>query len=192
MSIARLLLAGAFVLAGGYLVQAQDQQEQGQQEEKPAEERKKAEPVDFRKLRDALPEQISILKRTERQGERMSMGEYNVTIARGQYTQKDTGDEAPSASIDVQDYGAMPEVLEGLAYWTQVEIDREGDDGYQRTIKLNGHPAMEQYRTQGRDGEVQVLVAGRFFMSFSAHNVSQEQFEQIVKALPTEEFAKLK
>jgi len=191
MLIHRLLLAALLIIVSAPLALAQDQQ----QEEKPADQEKKKEkvdPIDFRKLRDALPDDIAMLKRTERQGERMSMGEFHVTVARGEYKLKDAGDDAPSANIEVQDYGAMPDVLEGLTYWTQIEVDREGDDGYQRTVKIKGFPAMEQYRTESRDGEVQALVAERFFVTFNARNVSQEQFEQIVKALPLEKFAELK
>jgi hypothetical protein len=59
----------------------------------------------------------------------------------------------------------------GQASWASMEVDRETDTGFERTKMYGKYKAMEQYDNQGKSGSVQVMVAGRFFVTVSGTDV---------------------
>jgi hypothetical protein len=150
----------------------------------------KVQPVDFRKLKDLMPAELGGLKRGKVDGERTAMGEFKLSQARATYGD-DTKENVPTISVDISDYGAMPG-MQGLAFWAGQEIDQEGDEGYTRTVKVQGHTALEQYTNEGKSGSLQVSVANRYFVNVNSSNLSAEEFKKLAEQLPVQKLAELK
>jgi hypothetical protein len=183
LTVAALVFVG---LAG--FARAQDSKDA-----KPA-ETPKAASVDFRKLKELMPAELEGLKRTENNGEKNAFGTVSISTAKAEYKKnKDQDDEKePSIHVEIIDYGGV-EMAKGLAMaWTMAEIDKESDNGYEKTVKIKGNPGMETWEKEGKRGRVQVLVGSRFIVTVETTNLPSERVLKVVEALPLEKVAALK
>ncbi len=137
------------------------------------------EAVDFRKLKDLLPEEVDGLERTSYEGERTSVLGMQFSNAKGQY---EDGDEW--IEISISDLGTLTGLARmGFAAWLQTEVDRESDRGFERTRKFRSggkeYPSFEKFEGSGDEGhcEIQVWVAERFIVSVQGRNVEMDQCE---------------
>lgn len=158
--------------------------------EEPAakEEAPKQESIDFRKLRDILPEKLGGLERTSREGSRNRVGELSISQAQASYGK----DDGKNASIDVLDYGQNNPAAAMFAHLAQVEIDRESENEYERSVKVEGAPGIERYNSEQKEGSVQLYVADRYTLNFTASGVTKEEFQALIKDLPIKALAELK
>ena len=158
----------------------------------PASQPAKVPAVDFRKLKEVLPETLAGVKRSEARGEKQKLGDFTFTTAQGEYRKEDAGDTDPDLSLELFDYGAAPEMGSMFTVWQQMEVDRESDNEYEKTVKIKEQPGLEKYNSQDKRGELQLYVANRFLLTFNANNISQEQFKKAIEELPVEKLAALK
>lgn len=149
-------------------------------------------PVDFRKLKEALPAELNGIKRTEANGEKTAMGEFKLSMARGTYVNDANADDSPRIEVTITDYGATKGMVEAFAAWSKMEIDRESDGGYEKTTKIGEYPAFETYQNEGKSGQLQVYVAGRFIVQVQTTNVPAEQLKKIGEEMKLEKLAELK
>ena len=149
--------------------------------------------VDFRRLKEMMPEELVGLKRTDNSGEKISMGEYKVSVARADYgKENDESENPPSINVEVTDFGATPSMGEAMAVWAKLDIDQEGDDGYQKTVKYADQPGMENFQTDGKHGTLQIYVANRYIISITTSNLDAENLKKIAEAYPLKKLAELK
>lgn len=136
----------------------------------------KAALIDFRVLKDMLPEAIDGLERIEASGERSSAMGFQVSRATATYRQ---GDQM--VEVTLSDMGAMQHMMGFAAAWMQQEIDREDEHGYERTTRYRGYPAHEEF-TREEDGRtqahLQVVVANRYLIELSGINVPMEMLRE--------------
>jgi len=141
-------------------------------------EGKKVNPVDFRELKALLPETVGNLKRTNIEGEKVAAMGMNISNANADYS-----DAENSTSIDLKitDLGSVSGLSGMAAYgWYMVDIDKEDDNGYEKTITYKGNKGYEKYDTQGKYGELSILVAKRFIVEANGNNVSMDQMKAAV------------
>ena len=138
-----------------------------------------ADPVDFRRLREFLPESVAGLDRGEVSGSKDGAMGYTVSQASADY-----GDGADaSATLQVQDMGGVQlAMMMGLA-WTMAEIDRESGTKIERTLAFEGDPAYLEYDSDGGRGSLQVLVADRFVVSAEGRGLEADQLEALVQSV---------
>ena len=147
---------------------------------------KKVEPVDFRELKTLLPETIGDLKRTNIEGEKVAAMGMNISNANADYS-----DDENNASLDIKitDLGNISGLSDLAAYgWYMVDIDKESQTGYERTITFKGSKGYEKYDNEGKFGELSVLVAKRFVVEANGNNVSMDLIKD---AMNTIDFEKL-
>lgn len=151
---------------------AQGLQRMGEQMEEES-KRPPAEPVDFRRLKEMLPETAAGLPRTNAEGARQGMGGMDVSNATGTY-----GDGAnASITLTVSDMGGIQGAALMGAMWTMVTIDRETDTETERTHEIGGFPGYEKHNSESQSGEMQVVVANRFLIKAEGRGVSAEQIK---------------
>lgn len=138
-----------------------------------------AEAVDFRRLKELLPERTAGLTMTESSGEKQQMGGFGVSQARATYA--DTSDaEAGRIEIEVIDLtGAGAMAMFGAA-WTMMEMDKETSTGYERTREVDGYPGYEKYDSERRRGEMQTLVGDRYLVKAGGRDVEASALEDAV------------
>jgi hypothetical protein len=69
------------------------------------------------------------------------------------------------------------------AGFAMVEIDREDDNGYEKTSKLNGYKALEKWNAKNERGEYRVLVADRFYVELDAMKMPMDAIKAAASAL---------
>jgi hypothetical protein len=145
--------------------------------------------VDFRELKALLPETLSGLKRVDITGERSGAFGMSVSKAEARYA---AGDGGASVRIEITDMGGMPGVAAMAQFgWMAADIDRENDDGYERTTTIAGHKAFEQYSKGGRSGSIQAMVKSRFMVEVRGDEVEVDALHAALKALPLDKLAGL-
>lgn len=138
-------------------------------------EGKKVNPVDFRDLKSLLPEQIASLKRTNATGEKSSAMGINISKAEADYR-----DEQGNKKIDIEitDLGSITGLTAFAAYgWYMAEIDKETDEGYEKTFTYKGNKGYEKYNNKYQNGEISVLVAKRFIVEITGNDVSMDEIK---------------
>ena len=143
------------------------------------------EPVSFRELKAMLPEAVGDLPRTKTEGQKSGAFGFKVSTAQARYR------KGPArVDLKVTDMGGAQAFAGATAAaWTVAEIDREWDDGYERTTTLNGHKAFEKYNAKTQRSELQLVVAGRFMVEAKGRQVNVAVLRGGVTALPLDKLA---
>lgn len=138
------------------------------------------EPVSFRELKELLPGSLQGMERTSATGEKTSVMGIKVSEAKAEYSADDGGE----ITIKIIDMGTMSGMAAMATYaWTMTEFERESDTGYERTTKIMGYKAFEEYRYDDRDGKVQMLVGDRFIVEIEGWGVSVESIKDAAKKI---------
>ena len=154
-------------------------------------------PVDFRSLRDILPETLAGLARTEATGEKTGAMGMTISKAEAHYRggEDDGSSSSPSLDVTITDMGALRGMgMIGLAAWTMAEVDRETADGFERTTKYEGHPAYETFNRSDsyRSGNIQVVVARRFLIEVAGENMDFDDVKGALQAIPLRQLEGMK
>lgn len=79
----------------------------------------------------------------------------------------------------------------GMAAWSMAEVDKETKSGYEKTTRINGMKAYEKYDNDGKDGEINVIVADRFVVNVKGRNVTMDQIRNTLDDLNLDRLARL-
>lgn len=148
----------------------------------------KVEPVDFRALKELLPESIAGLKRASREGSRTNVMGFASSKAEAAYEDGKGG----RIALEITDVGTFTGVTALAFAWINIEIDKEGDSGYERTTNVDGRKAYERYDKATRTGALDVIVGGRFIVGAKATGVDMKVFREAVAKLDLAKLEELK
>lgn len=137
------------------------------------------EPADFRTLKEVLPESIAGMKRVSSEGSRTNVVGVASSKAEAVYEDGKGG----RIAYEITDVGSLSGVTAMAFAWVNVEIDKEGSSGYERTTTVAGRKAYERYGKAERAGELDVIVAGRFIVGIRASGVDMPVFKEAVAKL---------
>jgi hypothetical protein len=141
-------------------------------------------PVDFRTLKEMLPEAVGDLKRKTTEGQKqMGMSE-----ATGDYSAENG--EA-NFTLKITDPGNMRAMIAGGAAMAfSMDLDKETDTGYERNVKFQGYIAHE--KMDGTSGEMTVLVGDRFMVEVRGYNIKADQMKAALAAVPLKKLEGMK
>jgi hypothetical protein len=154
------------------------------------------EPVDFRELKDLLPEEVVGWKRVSHEGQRSGAAGFTVSTASALYQPEDR--RYTTINIELIDTGGLGSLgglaTVGMATWLSMEVDRETDSGYERTREYNGYPAYETF--MAKDGEIgsaqlNIVVERRFVVQLNGADVRMEDVMSAADELDLERLADL-
>jgi len=154
------------------------------------EEGKEVETVNFRELKALLPEELDGLRRTSASGEKTNAFGMNVSKAEGEFK---TEDNSSRIKITIVDMGSM-KGWAGLAAfgWTMTEIDKETEDGYERTIEYKGNKGFEKYNTKRSDGKKEIMAVKRFMVTVEGYNVPKEAIDDAMDEVDIDALEEMK
>ena len=145
------------------------------------------ETVDPKLLKALLPADADGLKRKEASSEKNAMMGFGISTASAKYA-NDAGEQIDVEIIDVAGTGVA---LMGLAAWSMASIDKETEDGYEKTTEYKDHKAFEQYNTKSKNGEISVLVANRYIVQVKGDNVGIDKIKSVLNAIDLDALSKL-
>ena len=143
--------------------------------------------VDFRKLKELLPEELAGMDRISHSGEKAGMFGMNMSTATAEYR----GDDQ-ELEVTFVDFAGMSAALSGLAGWATMEMDRETDSGYERTTMIDGYKAFEKYDKSSKSVEVSLLVENRFIVTVNGRNIEEKTMAKAIDQLGLKQLARLK
>jgi hypothetical protein len=164
----------------------------------PAATQPQGNPVDYRDLKQVMPEKLAGLPRGEVQGENLDMGGIKMSHASAPYGGSTDAQDAnappvPSAQFDIADYSFAPEMGAGLAARAQMpDTLQESDAGVVQTTKIGEHPMFLNYDNAGQHAEVQLYVAGRFIVNLQTDGLTLDQVRAALQELPLKAISELK
>jgi len=138
---------------------------------------RKVETVDYRELKEMLPESLPGMRRTDATGEKTAAMGMQVSHAEGRYS----ADNGGSVTLKITDIGSMTGLAGMAAYaWANVQVDRESDSGYEKTTTYNGFKAHEKYDKSSKSGDFSVLAGNRFVVEANGYNTEMDAIKGAV------------
>jgi hypothetical protein len=158
-----------------------------------------AQSIDYRRLKEVLPESIAGIARGQVEGENISMAGMRYSLATAQYpaASSDQGADAnapaaPSAEFQIMDYASSPQLAAGMAAWVEMQdMSQESDEGITQTTKVGEYPAFLTYQNEPKHGELQIYVAKRFIVILRTDGLTLDQFKEAFRELPLDAIAQL-
>ena len=139
----------------------------------------RTEPVDFKALQAWLPQGLGSLKRQAVEGGRTGVA--GVALAKATATYEGPGNAR--GRIEVRDAGGLSGVASLAVSWLNIDIDRQGASGYERTVNAAGRKAYERFAAGTQRGDYDVIVGGRFLVSLEVNGIDAKAFQDIVARL---------
>jgi hypothetical protein len=137
--------------------------------------------VDFRVLKELLPDEINGMPRTSSDGEKNSAMGFTMSRAEARYETQGTNS---SIKIQISDVGAMTGAAAMAMYaWASVEVDRENQTGYEKTTTIKGYRGYEKFDRQTNYGELSLMVGGRFMVELEGNEVGMDALKAALDKL---------
>jgi hypothetical protein len=136
--------------------------------------------VDFRELQAAIPEELLGLKRTAKEGSKGSMMGLGASTAKSTFQ-----DDAKTKRIDIEvsDIGGLGGFA-GMAYaWTNVDVDKENEQGYERTVKIGNRKGFERFNKQTKTSELDLIVSNRYIVSMKSKGLEMKELKTAMEKL---------
>lgn len=143
--------------------------------------------VDFRKLKEMLPEKLAGMDRKSSEGEKS--GGFGMVFSSARATYK--SDDNASLEVNIVDSGGVGMVIMGMAAWSQIEVDRETEEGYERTTMVDGFKAFEKYNNKTQSGEMSIIVDSRFIVTVNGRNITEAQLKEAIGGLDVGQLSNL-
>lgn len=137
-----------------------------------------AEVVDFRLLKDGLPDKMLGMDRIDHSGQKAGIAEMQFSMAEATYADGDK-----KVAVKIIDTGGLGALLSSMAVWSQIEVDKEDQDGYERTTMIGSKKAIEKYNRTHKEGEISMIMADRFIVDVGASNISEDELRQVISQI---------
>ncbi|MEW5817664.1 MAG: hypothetical protein AB1798_20005 [Spirochaetota bacterium] len=126
--------------------------------------------IGFKKLQEFLPKiDLSGYSKGKPGGQTSKAMGMSVSEATLRY-EKSEGDIEISIEIKIQDTAGVPFLSMGLGMIGSTEFENETEDGYEKSVKIQGHPGTEKVqRGEYKSAEVTIAVASRFLIELKCH-----------------------
>lgn len=175
---------GTSVSTTGTLAAVQEMAKQAEEAQKNG----PVETIDFRKLKDMLPIEAVSLTRKSASGEKNGAAGMTFSTATARY---ENADNSQNIELTVVDAGGTA-MLMGMAAWSMIEVDKEDDNGYERTTKMGDYKAYEKYNKTDKSGETSVLVKNRFIVTAKGNGIGPDDLKKAIEAIDLDKLAELK
>ena len=149
---------------------------------------KHVDPVSIDVLKPFIPDAFAGMPRTGGSAEKNGMAGLAVSKAQATY-----GDRAEKhATLEISDTGGMSGLV-GMASWINMQGEREDDQGFERTRKVDGRLVHERGSKQpGGSSEFTTVLGDRFVVSAKGRGVELADLKSAVAGLDLEKLEALK
>lgn len=138
------------------------------------------EPVDFRKLKEALPSELAGFETGESEGSKNNAFGISVSEAKRSFR---SADGAKRVRFEIVDPGSLAGPFALAHVWLNIEVDKESSDGYERTATVGGRRVHEKWSKSSKRGEVQTVVGKRFLVEVEAQGLEMNEVKALVDKL---------
>lgn len=155
----------------------------------PGEVKAAPEVIEFSKLLPILPEPPAGWKAEEAEGSTEDLGESQISNVHRDYRKSDEKD-APTTALSILDSAANPEYVESTtASWNS---NTSNDDGYTKSINIDGIPGFETFEKDGKHGTLWLMVAKRYFLQIETTGQDAPELQEWLKRIDLKKLAEIK
>ncbi|GJM35558.1 MAG: hypothetical protein DHS20C18_45590 [Saprospiraceae bacterium] len=147
---------------------------------------KTVEVIDFRKLKDLLPNKVAGMEMTDSEGQKSGVAGFNISTAQATYEEGNKEIE-----ITILDTGGFSGALMGMAAWSQLEMDKESKDGYERTTTIDGYKAFEKYSHKNEKGQIAILIGDRYILTIEGKKITENELKEALESIDIDELKDL-
>lgn len=147
------------------------------------------EPVDFRKLKEVLPQELAGFDKGESSGEKNNAFGIAVSEAKQSFR---TADGSKHVRFEITDPGSLAGPFALANMWMNVEIDKETSSGYEKTSTSNGQKLHEKWDKSGKRGEVQMVVGNRFMVEVAAEGIEMSDVKALISKIDVAKLESMK
>ena len=137
-------------------------------------------PIDFRKLKEVLPQELAGYEKGESSGEKNNAVGISVSEAKQAFR---LADGSKRVRFEITDPGSLAGPFALANMWMNVEIDKETSNGYEKTSTVGGRKIHEKWDKSSQHAEVQMVVGNRFMVEVDAHGVSMNDVKALVSKI---------
>lgn len=137
---------------------------------------KKLSPLTMDQLKALIPEEFMGMKRSS----------FNTTNAMGVATcnARYKSEDGKELKVEILDCaGEMGANMYSMRFFGLWNFEEENDNGYQKTIELNGDKAIEKFRKNSNRYELTYFSNERFLVNLEGENIGIEELKQASKNL---------
>jgi len=128
------------------------------------------EPINFREIKKVLPNRLAGMTMEDTEGQTRGFLGFKMSTVKGIY-QSDDG----QLNVKIVDVAGAGKLVSKVANWTDLDVDKESKDGYERTTVIDGYQAYEKYDSRRQKGQVALLVDDRFIIDIQGKNITERQ-----------------
>lgn len=151
------------------------------------EDGKSVEVINWRELKDLLPNKLGGMKLADTEGQTTGMMGFKFSNTEGTYKNDDGG----RLNVTIIDAGGVGFLVKQFASWSELEIDSDTSEGYQRTTEYKGYKAMEQYDEKNKSGSFTVLVENRFVLTINGREIEMDDLKDAIDDVGVKKLARL-
>ncbi|UCF66733.1 MAG: hypothetical protein JSV80_13235 [Acidobacteriota bacterium] len=142
-----------------------------------------AEPVDFRKLKEFLPEQLLGLPRAESDARKNeAMG---IATATASATYRDEGDADHRIDVKITDTGTMGGYATMAQHGLAMDFEEESATSFHRSVTVSGIRGRESWDGESGESELTLLIQ-RLVIEILAEGFGEGASVEAAKQLPLE------
>lgn len=139
--------------------------------------------IDFEVLKQSLPEKAGWTRSNVR-GQQFSYGEGQTSMAEADYSSGES-----QVHVIIMDTARIAWTMGQFLQTVQMGFSAKDDRHYVKTIKINDHPAIEEYDYQDKEGHLQVLIKDRFLITIRGDNIENTNIlHDFFKAIDPKKF----
>lgn len=149
------------------------------------------EAVDFRELRKIMPDGIRGMEKGKSNGERTGALGFRISQVDQAFHEDDGNGKV---DISIVDLGGLKNVASMGLDWLKMDVDRETDDGYERTRTYREHPVLDKCSNMSGTMrcEMTVFVSRRFVVSLESRGMEAGQLEDILEDMDIRELERMR
>ena len=153
--------------------------------QKRMEELKSLQPISNESLKSVFPEEVMGMKR--------SSFSVSSTLGYSVGTAEYRKDDTTKYQISIYDCaGEAGSAFYGMSYLTRLNMEREDDNGYEKTVSFMDTKAIETYKTYNNEYNLSFVTAERFWVSLESQNTGLDNLKSFAQALNLDRLKDLK
>ena len=153
--------------------------------QKRIEELKKVPLITNDQLKSFFPQEVMGMRRSQ----------FNISSVTGFATGTAEYKKDDTTEYQVMIYdcaGESGSAFYGMRYLTGWNVEREDDNGYEKTVSFQGGKALESYNKNGNKHTLNFVTADRFWITLEGRNTGLDNLKSFAEALNLEKLKDLK
>jgi hypothetical protein len=115
-----------------------------------------------------LPATLGSLPRRSFETERQAA--FGLQVSRGEASYAREDGSGPDIKVEITDLGGGQGIML-MAAWAAVEIERETEDGYEKTYREGDRIVHEEWSSKSGDGQYSLILGERFLVSLEGNGI---------------------